>query len=287
MLTYFQSVVLGLLQGVTELFPVSSLGHSVMIPALLGWTDLLRAQSDPGSFFLAFLVGLHLATALALVAFYRREWIRITVGFCTSIRHRRISDADERLAWLLIAATVPTAILALLFERPIRELFAKPIFASIFLVVNGLVLLSSEALSRRARGKAVETDGMETVKFRQAGLIGVFQTGALLAGISRSGISLVGGLFSGLSHRAAARFSFLLATPIILLAGVYKVPELLGPGGNGVRGQIAVGSLAAGISAYASIRFLDRYFQDRTTRPYAAYCLVAGCLATVRFLMRS
>jgi len=284
LLSYFQSVVMGLLQGVTELFPVSSLGHSVIFPTLFGWTDLVKAQSDPESFFLAFLVGLHLATALALIIFYWRDWVRIVVGFFTSIRNRKIATPDERLAWLLIVATIPTGAIALLLEHPIRTLFAKPLFAAIFLMVNGMVLLASELLSSESlSGKRAETNSMETVKFHQAGLIGVFQTGALLAGISRAGISLVGGLFSGLSHQAAARFSFLLATPIILLAGIYKVPDLIGPNGNGVRGQILVGSLVAGVAAYLSVRFLDKYFENRKTTPYAVYCLVVGAAVTVKF----
>jgi len=286
MLMYFQSVVMGFLQGVTELFPVSSLGHSVIFPTLFGWTNLVQAQSDPESFFLAFLVGLHLATALALIFFYWKDWVRITVGFFTSIKKRKISNADERLAWLLIVATIPTGAIALVFEHSIRTFFAKPLFASAFLLVNGIILLASELLSRRAgEGKIVETDSIESVKFHQAGLIGVFQTGALLAGISRAGISLVGGLFSGLSHQAAARFSFLLATPIILLAGIYKIPDLIGPNGDGVRGQILVGSLVAGLAAYLSVRFLDKYFQNRKTTPYAIYCMVFGVAMIVKFTM--
>lgn len=283
MLTYFQSIVLGLLQGVTELFPVSSLGHSVLLPTLFGWTNLVQAQSDPESFFLAFLVGLHLATALALVVFYWKDWVRITVGLFTSIRYRRLSNADERLAWLLIVATVPTGILALVLEHSIRTFFAKPIYASVFLVVNGLVLLVAERLVARHGRKVDHPKGIESVRFPQAGLIGVFQTAALLAGISRSGISFVGGLLSGLGHQTAARFSFLLATPIILLAGLYKVPDLIGPNGDGVRGEILVGSLVAGVAAYFSVKFLDRYFEHRKTTPYAVYCLAFGGAMVVKF----
>jgi undecaprenyl-diphosphatase len=217
--------------------------------------------------------------------FYRREWLKIAVGFFTSIKNRKIAHPDERLAWLLLVATIPTAAIAVVLEHPIRTLFAKPLFASIFLMVNGLILLASEPLSKRTRGKQQESSSMETVKFHQAGLIGMFQTGALLAGISRSGISLVGGLFSGLSHRAAARFSFLLATPIILLAGLYKVPDWIGPNGHGVRGQVLVGSLVAGVAAYLSVRFLDKYFENRKTTPYALYCLIAGAAFCVKFTL--
>lgn len=291
MLTYFQSIVLGLLQGVTELFPVSSLGHSVIFPTLFGWTNLVQAQSDPESFFLAFLVGLHLATALALVVFYGKEWVSIVLGFFSSLKNRKLATPDERLAWLLIVATIPTGAIALLLEHPIRTLFAKPVFAAAFLIVNGLILLAGERLSRKpgvpdaSDSLEATTKSLQKVKFRDAGLIGVFQTASLLAGISRSGITLVGGLFSGLGHRNAARFSFLLATPIILLAGLYKIPDLVGPNGNGVRGQILVGSLVAGVAAYLSVRFLDKYFQNRKTTPYAVYCLAVGAVLVVKFLV--
>jgi undecaprenyl-diphosphatase len=279
MLTYLQSIIIGLLQGVTELFPVSSLGHSVILPSLLGWTELVKAQSDPESFFLAFLVGLHLATAIALLVFYWKDWVRITIGFWTSIRYRRLSNPDERMAWLLVTATIPTGAIAVLFEHSIRTIFATPVFAAIFLTVNGLILLAGERLAKRRVGTT------ETVKFPQAGLIGVFQTASLLAGISRSGISYVGGLLSGLGAQAAARFSFLLATPIIFLAGVYKLPDLLGPNGHGVRGQILVGSLVAGVAAYLSVRFLDKYFAGHKATPYAVYCLAVGGVLTVKFLL--
>lgn len=281
-ITYFQSIVMGLLQGVTELFPVSSLGHSVIFPTLFGWTNLVSAQSDPESFFLAFLVGLHLATALALVIFYWKEWVRIVLGFFSSLKNRKISTPDERLAWLLIVGTIPTGAIALLLEHPIRTMFAKPLYAAFFLALNGIILLASERLTRRGvegeGDQTIETTvkNLESFKFRYAGLIGIFQTASLLAGISRSGITLVGGLFCRLNHRDAARFSFLLATPIILLAGLYKVPDLIGPNGDGVRWQVLVGSLVAGAAAYLSVRFLDRYFRKRKTTPYAVYCLVMG-----------
>ena len=272
---------MGLLQGITELFPVSSLGHSVLFPTLFGWTNLVQAQSDPESFFLAFLVGLHLATALALVVFYWRDWVRIAVGFFTSLRRRRVQTPDERLAWLLIVATLPTALIAVFLEHSVRTLFARPLYASVFLVANGLILLLTERVAARRQGTGV---ALESVKFAQAGAIGVVQTASLLAGISRSGIAFVGGLLSGLNHQAAARFSFLLATPIILLAGVYKVPDLIGPNGDGVRGQILVGSLAAGVAAYFSVRFLDKYFAKRRTTPYAWYCIVFGALMAAKLL---
>lgn len=291
MLTYMQAAIMGLLQGVTELFPVSSLGHSVLLPSLLGWSNLVQAQSNTESFFLAFLVGLHLATAIALVIFYRDEWLRIARGFFRSLFRLKIESPDERLAWLLVTATIPTGLTALIFEHQIRVIFAKPFFAAIFLFINGFILIAGELFSRR-RPVAVEDDGLKgtevslnKVRYTDAAAIGIIQTSALLAGISRSGITLVGGLVRGLSHRTAARFSFFMATPIILLAGLYKIPDLIGPNGNGVRPQILVGSIVAGIAAFFSVRFLDRYFRDRKAWPYAVYCLIAGGVLTLKFLL--
>lgn len=289
---YAQAIILGLIQGVTELFPVSSLGHSVILPQLFGWTSVVAAQCAPESFFLAFLVGLHVATALALAFFYRDQWIRIVRGLIQSLRHRRIETADERLGWLLVFATIPAGIIGLVFEHPLRVLFATPVAAAGFLIVNGFVLLGGEWIRRRAQVRAVvaaheqTASGdrrLDTLEFREAGLVGVAQVFALLAGISRSGITMVAGLVRGLDHEDAARFSFLLATPIILAAGVYKLPDLLGPNGDGVRGQVLAGSIAAGIAAYLSVRFLSRYFTHRTLLPFAAYSLLAGALALVRF----
>jgi undecaprenyl-diphosphatase len=279
LLTYFRAVVIGLLQGVTELFPVSSLGHSVLVPGLLGWDDLVRAQSDQESFYLAFLVALHVATALALLLFFRRDWSRIISGFVRTLRTRRIETSDERLAWLLVIATIPTGIIGLLFEHELRTVFAKPFAAAAFLTVNGVILIGGEVARRRVPAGRQ----LDTLEFKEAGIVGVAQTGALFAGISRSGITMVVGLLRGLDHEDAARFSFLLATPIILAAGVYKMPDLLGPNGDGIRGQAFVGAVVAGVAAYVSVRFLVRFFETRTLWPFGVYCLVAGALCMLRF----
>ena len=289
---YAQAIILGLIQGVTELFPVSSLGHSVILPALFGWNNVVQAQSAPESFFLAFLVGLHVATALALAFFYRDQWVRIIRGLARSLRRRRIKTPDERLGWLLVVATVPAGLVGLLLEHPLRVLFATPVAAAGFLVVNGGILLAGESVRRRSAVRSVvaaheqTASGdrrLDTLEFREAGVVGVTQVFALLAGISRSGITMVAGLVRGLDHEDAARFSFLLATPIILAAGMYKLPDLLGPNGDGVRGQVLAGSVAAGVAAYLSVRFLARYFTSRTLMPFAVYSLVIGVLALIRF----
>jgi undecaprenyl-diphosphatase len=288
--SYLQSVIMGLLQGVSELFPVSSLGHSVVIPKLFGWNSLVAAQSRSESFFLAFLVGLHVATALALLVFFRQQWVRIVAGVLRSIRNRRIETADERLGWLLVVATIPAGLTGLIFEHLFRTVFAKPLAASAFLVVNGGILLAGERLRRSApQGASASSRSrqLDNLDFKEAGVIGTAQILALLAGISRSGITMVAGLVRGLDHEDSARFSFLLATPIILAAGVYKLPDLTGPLGAGVRGQILAGSVAAAVAAYLSVRFLVRWFQTRTLTPFAIYCLAMGASLVVLFATTS
>jgi undecaprenyl-diphosphatase len=320
-LSYFQAAVIGLVQGISELFPVSSLGHSVLVPALLGgsWKALVTqsTSADSGSSpYLAFIVALHVATAIALIVFFRQDWVRIVAGFLRTVKPslaaRRIvtRDADERLAWLLIIATIPVGITGLALEHTFRTLFAKPLAAAIFLTVNGLILLAGEGLRRRApvhedelqvrepvaagQAGAGASAGLElrsrrpvrrltTLSYREAGIIGFFQTFALLAGISRSGISMVGGLARGLSHRDAARFSFLLATPVILAAGVLKLPSLAGPAGAHIHGQVLLGAVIAGLASYVSVRFLTRWFETRTLTPFAVYSPVAGVFCIVRF----
>jgi undecaprenyl-diphosphatase len=279
-ISYFQSVVLGLLQGVSELFPVSSLGHTVILPSLFGW-DI--HQDKP--YFLTFLVALHLATAIVLLGFFRQDWVRIVKGLGRSLRDREITDPDARLGWLLVVATIPAGILGLLLQDYLRNLFASPEYASIFLALNGVMLYGAELLRRRAP-VAVEDDDeriAKTVGWPQSVAVGAAQSIALIPGFSRSGAAMGGGLLVGLSHKDAARFAFLLATPIIFAAAVLKLPDLAGSQGNGVRGPALVGALCAALSAYLSVRFLMRYFETRTLTPFAIYCVCAGTACAVYF----
>jgi undecaprenyl-diphosphatase len=296
-LTYLEAIVVGAFQGVTELFPVSSLGHSVLIPALVGgeWARDLNV-SAPESPYLAFIVGLHVATALALLLFFRRDWVRIVGGLVTSIRYRRMRTPAERLAWLIVFATIPVGIAGLLLEHVFRTTLGRPIPAAAFLIANGVVLYGGELLRRRAsttvpaeadltgtggpggvRDPDAEADDrLARLSIGRGTLIGSAQILALLPGISRSGVTMVAGLLRGLSHEDAARFSFLLATPVILAAGVLKIPDLFGPLGNGVHGQVLAGSAASFVCAYLAVRFLTRYFRTRTLTPFAIYCGVVG-----------
>jgi undecaprenyl-diphosphatase len=303
-ITYFQAIVMGVIQGVTELFPISSLGQAVVLPTVFGWDNLAKVQSQPESFLLAFLVGLHVATAIALLVYFWDDWRRIVGGFVRTFGQaaeertmpwRTLRTPDQRLAWLLLVATIPAAITGLVFEHLFRVTFSKPLFAAVFLMVNGLILLVGERLRRRSAVRAIAashgtyegtTDRrLETLNFREAAVIGVAQIFALFAGISRSGITMVAGLVRGLNHEDAARFSFLLATPIILGAGLYKLPDLFGSLGNGIRGQVIAGSIAAGIAAYLSVRFLMRYFETKTLTPFAIFCLVEGAACTIGFAL--
>jgi undecaprenyl-diphosphatase len=343
--TYLEAGVVGLVQGVTELFPVSSLGHNVLIPALIGgsWkTDLNVAAAE--SPYLAFIVGLHVATAIALLIYFWRDWIRIIGGFFTSLgqfarpadgtSRWQLQSADQRLAWMIILATIPVGIVGLAFEHEFRVIFGVPIRAAVFLIVNGLILIAGERFRRRSSLQADErvaaerqlavagaggpgtaassatadpaaarpgrhASGHQAVRnteiaegvqadrrlskmgYAEAVVIGTSQILALLAGISRDGVAMVTGMFRGLSREDAARFAFLLATPVILAAGVLKIPDLLGHLGNGIRGQVLFGSVLSGIGAYLSVRFLVRYFQTRTLTPFGIYCLVAGVASVI------
>ena len=305
-LSYLQAATIGLLQGVTELFPVSSLGHSILVPAWVGgsWRHLVTEQSTSASAsspYLAFIVATHCATALALVVFYAKAWVRIVRGLWRSIVERGITTATQRLAWLIVVATVPVGILGLLFEHSLRVLFAKPVAAAAFLSVNGFVLLTAEQLLRRRRERAPavahhsdidpgsdrvaasEELVVARVGWRDAIAVGLAQSTALLAGISRSGITMVAGLARGLDHESAANFAFLLATPVILAAGVLKLPDLAQPAAAGIRGPTVVGAAIAAVASYVSVRFLTRYFEGRSLRPFGIYCLLVGVISVVRF----
>jgi undecaprenyl-diphosphatase len=281
-ITYFQAVVLGLLQGAAELFPISSLGHSVIAPRLLGW-DI--HQNDES--FLTFLVATHLATALVLLGFFWHDWVRIVRGLGRSIRDREIADSDAKLGWLLVIGTIPAGLLGLALEHALRSVFASPTSAAVFLFCNGLMLFGAERVRLHAPVRHDQRHSDERVarelSFAKAAGIGTAQAIALLPGFSRSGATMAGGLLAGLSNEDAARFAFLLATPIIGAAAFLKLPDLLGPQGDGIRGPALVGALCAAVTAYLSVRFLVRYFETNRLTPFAAYCTVAGAGLTIVF----
>jgi undecaprenyl-diphosphatase len=349
-LTYGEAGIVGLIQGVTELFPLSSLGHSVLIPAIVGgqWAKDLNvsARNSP---YLAFIVGLHVATAIAMIIYFWRDWVRIIVAFFASLGHfarpepgtRRWEPqgTDQALAWMLILATIPVGIAGALLQHLFTNDFSKPRLVAGFLFVNGLILLGGERLRRRgaeeeaqqvaadsesaaerqraavaagdpraagAVGSGRHSSGQRAMKQQQASvavesdqrlvgvgylgglILGSMQILALLPGISRDGIVMVSGMFRGLSRQDAARFSFLLSAPVIFAAGVFKLHDLTGPLGNGIRTQVLFGSVLSGIGAYLALRFLVRYLSDasRTLTPFAIYCLAAGIGSVIYLTVR-
>ncbi|WP_433673488.1 undecaprenyl-diphosphate phosphatase [Nocardia sp. CA-136227] len=310
-ISYLESIVVGALQGVSELFPVSSLGHSILLPAWLGgqWADDL-SMSAKDSPYLALLVAMHVATALALVIFFRWEWVRILRGLWEVALTREIRTPEARLGVLLVVATIPVGLAGLLLEKIVRNYLGTPVPTSIFLAINGFVLLSAEIMRKREpegefvlssptgrRDVSMEdtivlpmTDPdrasdvrLSRLTMRDATLIGSAQIAALFPGISRSGSTIVAGLFKGMRHEDAARFAFLLATPVILAAGVLKTPELFKPENHAILGPAVAGSVVAGVLSYISVKFLTAYFETKTLTPFAVYCLIAGLGSLVWF----
>ncbi|HEY2478056.1 MAG TPA: undecaprenyl-diphosphate phosphatase [Solirubrobacterales bacterium] len=284
-ISYLQAIILGALQGISEPFPISSLGHAVLLPKLLGWN--IHQNDD---YFLSFLVATHCATALVLFIYFFEDWKRIWFGFVRSVKGRATPrDLDARLAWVIIIGTIPAGILGLALEHKLRTLFASPTAAAIFLTINGVLLLAVERFRRRPpRPDDWQGDGDERIArmgFRQALAIGGAQALALIPGISRSGVTMGGGLLTGLSNEDAARYAFLLATPIIGAAGLLKLPELLGSAGDGVRGQALVGAIAAALTAWAAVKFLLRYFETNRLSPFGVYCICAGLFCLLVFAL--
>lgn len=286
MITIFQAIVLGLIQGFTELFPISSLGHSVIIPSLFGWNV---NQDDP--LFLTFLVATHLATAIVLFLFFWRDWLRVGQGLVRSFMQREIRSDDTyaKMGWLLVVATVPAGVIGLVLQDPIRSLFASARIAAAFLIINGLILFAAERLRKRSnerQSQAQSDKHIAKLSWGSAIAIGSAQAGALIPGISRSGSSMAGGLIAGLNNEDAARFSFLLATPIIGAAAFLKIPELFQPNAGPMLGASIIGALCAAVSAYLSVKFLVKYFQTGTLGLYGTYCLIAGIIFTVVLTVR-
>jgi undecaprenyl-diphosphatase len=285
LISYFQAAVLGLLQGVAEPFPISSLGHGVILPRLAGWT-FQRANDDR---FLTFLVATHIATALVLLAFFFKDWVLIVKGLFRSLREREVREDDTyaRLGWLLVVGTIPAGLLGVLLQDSLRKLFASASAAAAFLIVNGVALLVFERLRRRQPAPddhLGDSDArLAKLTWREGLAIGTAQGAGLVPGCSRSGFAMGGGLLSGLSNEDAVRFAFLLATPIIFAAGALKLPDLLGHKGDGLRGPALVGGLCAAVTTVFAVKFLLRYFQTNRLTPFGIYCIVVGVVTTLIF----
>ncbi|HEY8694156.1 MAG TPA: undecaprenyl-diphosphate phosphatase [Chloroflexota bacterium] len=273
-----QALWLAVLQGFSELFPISSIGQTVLVPKLLGWNIDQQSRT-----FLPFLVTLHLGTAAALLLFFWRDWLALVSALLRSVmRGKLTSDPDEHLAWMVVFGTIPTGIIGLFLETPLRRLFAAPIVAAVFLIVNGFIMFFGERLRRGAP----PSQGLDSISWRTAVRIGFVQSAALVPGISRSGTTIVAGLLAGLKHEAVARFSFLLATPIILAAGLLEVPVLLGADGRSMLALALIGGIVAGVTAWLSVKFLMRYFEFGRLDPFAYYCWAFGALSLAILLVR-
>ena len=281
MLTNIQAILFGGLQGITELFPISSLGHTVILPQLFRFSI---NQYDEA--FVIFIVATHVATACVLLAFYYKDWLNIAKGFLRSVKVRKVEVGDTyaRLAWLIIVATIPAGALGLAFDKRFESLFARPSQAALFLIANGGILYGAELLRRKARSDEQTSssldEGIAKLSYKQAVGIGAAQALALFPGISRTGSSLAGGLLARLNHEEAIRFSFLLATPLIFAAGVLKLPKLLHAPASSVF-TIVLGSLVSAAAAYVSVSFLSRYFKTKTLIPFAVYCVVMGIISYI------
>jgi undecaprenyl-diphosphatase len=288
-MTLIQALILSILQGASELFPVSSLGHAVIIPTLLRWPNAAQVV-DPNGPFLPFIVTLHLGTALALLIFYWKEWKRLLIALAEQFTPRGAREKDAKMVNLLVVGTIPTAVIGLALEHKLRILFASAKFAAIFLIINGLIMIGGEMLRRRAVEQAREDEVDETpaakparirtgqLTYIQALAIGAAQSLALLPGISRSGVTITGGLLARLGHEDAANFSFMLATPIILAAGIKEVPKLrhADPSQPHMMLYSAIGFVVSGITAYLSVKFLTKYFETNRLDPFGYYCIVLG-----------
>jgi undecaprenyl-diphosphatase len=283
-ISYFQAIVLGALQGIAEPFPISSLGHGVILPRLAGW-DI--QQND--DFFLTFLVATHFATATVLFFMFLEDWKKILKGLGRSLRDRviREDDTSAKLGWLLVVGTIPAGLLGLILEHSLRSLFASAASAAAFLIVNGVLLLVFERLRQRPPREGDYLGDSDAriagLSWRQATAIGTAQAAALIPGISRSGITMGSSLLAGLSNEDAARYSFLLATPIIGAAALLKLPELFGQQGDGVRGPALAGAIAAAVTTFFAVKFLLRFFQTNRLTPFGVYCIVAGTICTLIF----
>ena len=310
----FRAIVLGALQGFSELFPISSLGHTVLFPKLFGWNQLVAYQSSSSeNAWLAFIVMLHVGSAIGLLIYFWRDWVALIRAFFATLGKRRIETRDERMVWLIIAASIPTGILGLALEHTARVATGKPEVAAIFLIVNGAVLFIAQRLAQRAEVRALaRTEGvkvhaggiedasgidadiegtseteddagrrLDTLEYKEAAMLGVAQSAGLIAGISRDGMVMAAGLARGLDNADAARMSFLMATPIILAAGLFKLPDMLGHNGDGVRGYAALACAVAAVVAVFTVHFLTRYFKRGNLIPFAAYCVVFGAAMAV------
>ena len=278
--TFLQAGITGLIQGITELFPISSLGHSVLVPAWLGGS--WRAFSDTPQYLLV-AVAMHLASAIALFIVFAPRWIEILKSLLSWRKHA----PAFKIFWLLVLGTIPVALIGLAFNGFFQRNFQKPLSAAIFLTINGAILLGTERLTSRRHTHSVPNDQnlaiVERVSPGQAVVIGVGQSAALFAGISRFGITVSFGMLRGLSRSVAADFAFLLSFPVILGASIVKLPKLGNGELAGSYGALTFGAAVALVATIFSVRVLTRWFKTNSLRPFAYYCLLVGVISIIKF----
>ena len=285
-LSYWQAILTGFLQGITELFPISSLGHSILVPAWIGgsWNSFLTNTTAGESPYLLTIIALHAASAITLLLIFWKRWLQLIRAFFRSLKSRSLETPESRIIWLILIATIPVGVLGIAFERDFQVLFSEPLAASIFLTLNGLILVVAERSSKRKTVTDSDESLIHRISFKNAFTIGVAQSAALFPGISRFGITMGAGLNRGLSHSAASDFAFLLATPVILGAGLLKIPDLFNPKISHILGPVIVGSIIAALGTYISVKILVNWFKHHTLYPFAIYCLVIGIISMVKFL---
>lgn len=285
-LSYWQAILTGFLQGITELFPISSLGHSILVPAWIGgsWSSFLTNTTDGESPYLLMIIALHAASAITLLLIFWKRWLKLIKAFFRSLKSRSLETPESRIIWLILLATIPVGVLGIAFERDFQVLFSEPLAASIFLTLNGIILIIAEKSSKRKTLTDSDETLIHRISFQNAFTIGVAQSAALLPGISRFGVTMGAGLNRGLSHSAASDFAFLLATPVILGAGLLKIPDLFNPEISHILGPVLVGSIIAALGTYISVKILVNWFKNHTLYPFAIYCLIIGIVSMVKFL---
>lgn len=284
--TYEQAIIIGLIQGLTELFPISSLGHAILIPAWIGGS-FKQFISEENDAYLLITIAMHLASSVALFLVFRKRWVGLIAGSYKAVKSKNYQSTPFRVLGYIVIATIPVGVLGLALDDYFQDIFGKPQYSALFLTVNGLILITAERLSKRDVLHEFHDSDAEIdrrVNAKTALAIGFGQSLALFAGISRFGVTMSAGLVRKLNHSVASDFAFLLSLPVILGASVVKLPELFSTDTRLVLGQILAGSIVSFFATYVSVTFLVRWFKTKTLYPFAIYCLAFGMISMIKFV---
>jgi undecaprenyl-diphosphatase len=284
--TYEQAIIIGLIQGLTELFPISSLGHAILIPAWIGGS-FKQFISEENDAYLLITIAMHLASSVALFLVFRKRWVGLIAGSYKAVKSKNYQSTPFRVLGYIVIATIPVGVLGLALDDYFQDIFGKPQYSALFLTVNGLILITAERLSKRDVLHEFHDSDAEIdrrVNAKTALAIGFGQSLALFAGISRFGVTMSAGLVRKLNHSVASDFAFLLSLPVILGASVVKLPELFTTDTRLVLGQILAGSVVSFFATYVSVTFLVRWFKTKTLYPFAIYCLAFGMISMIKFV---